>query len=395
MFVVRLDRPWIETPFALQGLMIRSQSDIESLARYCTHVYVDIEQGLEPDARYVDTPGAWAPAGPPPAWIGNLRQTSYRESGSMETELPKARQIYESFSRGVEEFYTSLNETGSMDLGVVRASMNAMVESVLRNPDACGWLVRFKNNDSTLYRHALGCAVWAAAFGRHLGLGRHELDDLVLGSILMDAGKTLLPKDLLEKPARFDESECHQAHEHVNLGLDLLKKSGSLPAVVRHIVAYHHERHDGRGYFRGLRGDAIPLYARIASLIDSYDALTNARPHRAAMSPHEAIAFLYQERGRRFQPELVEQFIQAIGIYPSGTLVELNSGEVAVVVSLNGVRRLKPRIMVLLDSEKKPYSDFETLDLLDDIRTNAGQLLSIRRGLPPGAYGIRSEELYL
>jgi HD-GYP domain-containing protein (c-di-GMP phosphodiesterase class II) len=393
MFVSRLDRPWIETPFPLEGIEIRSQGDIDRLTRYCSHVYVDIDRGPSPESRYLDPLRENDPAHPPP-WLAELRTTFYEDSVSLEDEMPQARQVYEQFSESLEDLYLQLQGGGNLDLRAVQGGMRSMIDSVLRNPNACGWLARFKDSDDSLYRHALGCAVWSAALGRHLGLGRRELDDLVLGCILMDAGKSQLRPELLAKPGRFDEDERQEMQAHVPLGLQLIDV-GAVSDTVLDIVRFHHERHDGEGYQRRLAGNLIPLFARIAALVDCYDALINARPHRPAQAPHEAISLLYRGRGKRYQPELVEQFIQAIGIYPSGTLVELNSGEVAVVVSLNGARRLKPRIMLLLDADKEPYSEFTTLDLLHDPVTSDGHVISIRRGLPPGAFGIRAEELYL
>ncbi len=393
MYVSRLDRPWIETPFPLEGIAIRSQGDIDRLTRFCTHVFVDTQRGARPEARYVDPLRADDPAQAPP-WLAELRTTFYDDSVSLDVEIPQAREVYEEFAKSLQDLYGELQQGGNLDLKVVQSGMRSMIDSVLRNPNACGWLTRFKDSDDTLYRHALGSAVWSAALGRHLGLGRRELDDLVLGCILMDAGKSRLPNELLDKPGRFDEVEFQQAQTHVALGLELIESS-ALPERVVEIVRCHHERHDGKGYPRSLAGNAIPLFARIAALVDCYDALINVRPHRPAHAPHEAISLLYRSRGHRYQSELVEQFIQAIGIYPSGTLVELNSGEVAVVVSLNGARRLKPKIMLLLDPDKQPYADFATLDLLDDPLTEDGRIVGIRRGLPPGAFGIRAEELYL
>jgi HD-GYP domain-containing protein (c-di-GMP phosphodiesterase class II) len=392
MFVSRLDRPWIETPFPLEGIAIRSQGDIDRLVRYCTHVYVDIERGARPDMKYVDPLSSEASS--QPVWLAELRTTFYDESVSLEAEMPQAREVYEEFAHALQDMYGELQDGGNLDLGVVKNGMRSMIDSVLRNPNACGWLARFKDSDDSLYRHALGCAVWSAALGRHLGLGRNELDDLVLGCILMDAGKSRLPRELLARKERYNDEECLQVKTHVTLGLDLID-TGAVSERVVEIVCHHHERHDGQGYLQGLAGNAIPLFARIAALVDCYDALINVRPHRPPHAPHEAISMLYRSRGRRYQPELVEQFIQAIGIYPSGTLVELSSGEVAVVVSLNGARRLKPKIMLLLDQDKQPYSDFATLDLLDDPLSDDGRIVSIRRGLPPGAFGIRAEELYL
>lgn len=393
MFVSRLDRPWIETPFPLEGIAIHSQGDIDRLTRFCTHVYVDVHRGSRPEARYIDPLTPDDPSHPPP-WLAELRTTFYDDSISLESEMPQARQVYDEFAHALQDLYGELQDGGNLDLKVVQNGMRSMIDSVLRNPNACGWLARFKDSDDSLYRHALGCAVWSAALGRHLGLGRKELDDLVLGCILMDAGKSRLPKELLGKPGRLDEEEFRLVQTHVSLGIELINV-GAVSERVIDIVRCHHERHDGLGYQRGLGGSNIPLFARIASLVDCYDALINVRPHRPAHAPHEAISLLYRSRGRRYQPELVEQFIQAIGIYPSGTLVELSSGEVAVVVSLNGARRLKPKIMMLLDADKQPLRDFIPLDLLDDPLSDDGRIISIRRGLPPGAFGIRAEELYL
>ena len=113
------------------------------------------------------------------------------------------------------------------------------------------------------------------------------------------------------------------------------------------MVASHHERFDGSGYPKGLKGGEIPLLGRIAAIIDFYDAVTSDRPFAEAMSPHAAIKYLYTFRNTHYQDELIEQFIQTIGTYPVGTLVELNTGEVAIVIEQNQVRRLLPKVVVV------------------------------------------------
>jgi hypothetical protein len=162
------------------------------------------------------------------------------------------------------------------------------------------------------------------------------------------------------------------------------------------MLLHHHERHDGSGYPNGLAGSDIPLYARIAGIVDTYDALISPRPWRAALSRHDALQAMYRERGRLFQDELIEQFMQCLGVYPVGSLVELSSGEVAIVMAQNPTRRLRPVLMLLTDTAKKIRSHFEPLDLMIADRARLPQAaLKIVRGLEAGAYGLEPTELYL
>ncbi len=158
------------------------------------------------------------------------------------------------------------------------------------------------------------------------------------------------------------------------------------------MVATHHERADGSGYPQGLANDEITLYGRIAGIVDSYDAMTNKCPYLQGepMTPHAAINELYELRDKKYQSELIEQFIQAVGLYPTGSLVELSTGEVAAVVAINGLRRLRPSIILLLDKNKKPLPEFVSMDLS---RTNKD--ISVSRVLTSGAYGIVMSELFL
>jgi hypothetical protein len=134
------------------------------------------------------------------------------------------------------------------------------------------------------------------------------------------------------------------------------------------------------------------MFGRIAGIVDSFDAMTNLRLYSAEepMPPHEAIAELYGLRGKKFQAELVEQFIQTVGLYPTGSLIELSTGEVGAVISVNGLRRLRPSVMLLLDSNKEPLEKFRLVDL-----SRMDEALSVVRGLPRGAFGIDMKEVFL
>jgi len=174
----------------------------------------------------------------------------------------------------------------------------------------------------------------------------------------------------------------------VSYGLEILQESGVINQDVIDMVAYHHERFNGSGYPKGLRSDDIPAFARIAAIVDTYDAITSNRSHAHARSPSEAIKLLYGSRDTEFQAELVEAFIQAVGIYPAGTLVELSSGEVGVVVAEYRTRRLRPKIMVLLDADKRQLGKSRMIDLQDASSDESIKSLNIVKSLEPGAYGV-------
>ena len=271
-----------------------------------------------------------------------------------------------------------------------------LVDSVLRNPDAYFWLETMRHHDSYTYSHAMNCCALMAAFGRHLGLGDEQLHDMATGGLLLDIGKTALPEALLESREQLDAAGLEIIQGHLRHGVRLYDASGATNLFVREILETHHEREDGSGYPSGMAGSGIPLFGRIAGIVDSFDAMTSARPYRAAVSKYEALQHMYRARGRLFQADLVEQFVQCLGVYPVGTLVELSTGEVAVVMAQNPVRRLFPRVIVLTDVSRKLRNGFESRDLRDTLAGGtAATQVSIRKSLPFGAYGLDPRELYL
>jgi HD-GYP domain-containing protein (c-di-GMP phosphodiesterase class II) len=256
-----------------------------------------------------------------------------------------------------------------------------------RNPDACIWLARLKQHDEYAYQHSLSASIWAVAMGRQLGLPRRDLRALAIGCMLMDVGKLRVDPKILRSPRKLTDDEAQLVREHVARSLEIVREAGIINKDVLDIVAHHHERHDGSGYPDGLIGDEIPPFARIAAIVDTYDAITSNRNHAQAISPSAAIKLLYQSRNLEFQAELVEVFIQAVGIYPAGTIVELSSGEVGVVISEYRTRRLKPKVVILLDKDKRELREPQTVDLYE-LSENGNDPVNIARSLEPNAYGI-------
>jgi HD-GYP domain-containing protein (c-di-GMP phosphodiesterase class II) len=394
MYVARLDRPWLDTPFPLEGLLLESEEEIEKLRRICSYVYVDSARGTPPDLRFVELDDGHEVRKARDEYAA-LRKIDWQVDSEFEAERGLAKEVHERLEKDIDEVMADLQAGRNLDLARLKDGVDAMVDSILRNPAAFTWIKELKRRDDYGYHHALGCAIWAASFGRHLGLEREEVQKLALGGLLCDIGMIKVPMEMLTREGKLDVEEADLVRRHVAHGLEILAGTQGIPEKIVEIVATHHERHDGSGYPKGLKGELIPIYGRIMGLVDSYNAMTCVRPHAPTRSPHSAVAELYKLRDTLFQAELVEQFIQTCGIYPTGTLVELSSGEVGVVVSVHSLKRLRPNVMLLLDRDKAPLRNFRTVDLSETELDEHGEPLSVKGGLPAGAFNINVKELFL
>ena len=408
MYVSRLDRPWLTTRFALEGFLVDSEDEVREIQRLCQFVYVDASRGASPDPLYMQLEPMAAPRRPESLQLQgqpreskleyeSLRKKLWKNTTSFKDELPHAKVVESKIKDNISEVMHDLQEGKNLQLDKLRDGVNAMVESITRNPSAFNWLKEIKRKDNYAYHHALACSVWAASFGRHLGLDRDEISELTLAGLLFDVGKTRVDSQIMVSRKPYDDHDHQTMRKHVQYGLDILSEAEGVGVSDRilHAVATHHERHDGSGYPVGLTNGSIPMYGRILGLIDSYDAMTSIRPHMNSRSTHQAVMQLYEARDILFQAELVEQFIQTSGIYPTGSLVELTDGRVGVVTAVHSLKRLRPTVMLLLDREKRPLSEFRLLDLGATEDEFDSELLGIKSGLPQGAYGIDPTELFI
>jgi HD-GYP domain-containing protein (c-di-GMP phosphodiesterase class II) len=397
MYVSRLDRPWLETPFPIQGFIVKSEKDKERLEKFCDYVYVDVNKShIKSIHKRILLDNGKSDTVTDAAQIYHLTGSTrieYEKSTSREEELRTAKQH---FGKVEKTYQTLLNDAENdiqINLPVLRKSIKPMVRSIVRNPDAFIWLSHLKSMDSYTYHHAISCSVWAVAFGRHLGLPETQLNSLAMGCFLFDIGKCKLPKALLNSAKQLTIDEFESVKQHVAFSLDLAAQGKGADLEVLSMIETHHERHNGSGYPLKLKNGAIPLFGRIAGVVDVYDAITSHRPFCKPMPAYEAIQALYQWRGVDFQTELVEQFIQVIGIYPVGSLVELSDATVGVVIAQNDYYRLRPLVMILLDENKQLLNEFHNVDLRNDLDDQEISGLTIAKGLPPGAYDL-DQSLY-
>ena len=427
MYVCELDRPWLDTPFMIQGFYIKDLDDIETVKDICDFVFVDKVVQREQLTRSL--PGASSavilnmsvdkPANEPaaqrlskpiddsaPEKPQNTEQglaeffpdhdlKPYQNSVSWRDEAEPAQTaikgLYDHIAR-----YLAVSVAGdSLELDKIRRAVEPMVNSVIRNPDACLWATIMKPRADQNHDAALRAAVYAVVLGRRLGLSQKVLCALGLGGVLFDIGKLRLGDAILNADRRLTDKEMELMQRHVEIGLNILERDGLKDKVVIEFIAHHHERFDGSGYPRALAGDLIPAMGRIAGLVDCYNAITGSRKYADSRSPAEAINQLYKLKSVHFHKDLIEEFIHAIGVYPVGALVELSSGEVGIVVAQSATRRLRPIVLVLLDQGKNKCPEGQYIDLEETTHQKNGSKLDIIRNLEPNAFGIDRSQIKL
>jgi HD-GYP domain-containing protein (c-di-GMP phosphodiesterase class II) len=340
MFVAALDRLWLHTPFPPGGFFVRDTKLIARIGRYCTYVYIDPLKSEEPDDVVVPfepiTAAALAPL---------VNQHDIGE------ELPWARQALGALHEAVQRMMREVRTGRLPDTDALNTGLAPVVDSVQRCPDALLWLMRTEPLQGYLYRRAIGTAVIATAFGYRLGFDQESLMELALGGLLMDIGKLEVPVTLLAKADMLSPLEHGLVRRHVCHALDMVRVMDSVPERVVDMVSSHHERFDGSGYPQKQRGTEIPLFARIAGIVDTFDAITQERRYAPAISAHTALRYLNGQRRSKFDGALMQEFIHAMGIYPTGTWVELLDGSIGVVCSQDARWPLAPRVAVTKNSQ--------------------------------------------
>jgi putative nucleotidyltransferase with HDIG domain len=401
MYIAELDRPWLGTPFLFQGFEVRSEAELLELKRLCKWVYVDTPDIVAGAPMRRPAPAPSAQRQPTRQSEAEQRvareflkiinqpraQPVYTDRCEIEQEIPTAREHASVARTLIYQILEDVRTGKNIDAISAKRVVGALAESVIRNPDALTCFIQLKNKDEYTAQHSMRVCILALAFGRHLGLDRETLELLGTGALLHDIGKMKVPSEILNKPAALTDYEFSLMKSHVPRGVELLERMPGIPRPAIEVARCHHERYAGSGYIGGLTGDQIGFFGMVGGIVDCYDAVTSDRAYRAGMSAHAALKQMYEWRGRDFHPGLVEQFIQCMGIYPIGSVVELNTGEVAVVVTMNRVRRLKPRVTLVLNADYSPYNTPVTVDLMKH-KTSDGRACEIDRVLEPGIYGI-------
>ena len=318
----------------------------------------------------------------------------YKDRSTVDQELPRAREAFSRTEQTLKQLVADVRSGRPPSLSNANDVVDDIVQSMVDNPDAMMWVARMRDEDSGVYGHAVKVAIYLVALGRHLGFSKPELTRLGMMGLLADVGKTKLPRAILEKPGMLTPQEYTLVKEHVRLGLEALQLEGPLPDEIVQGIAQHHERLDGSGYPRGLKGDEIGIFGRMAAIADTFTALVTPRVYANPLTPHDALLNLFEWAGTSFHEPLVEQFVQAVGVFPVGSMVELSTGEVGIVLAHNKVRRLEPRVLLLTWPDKNPMATPVERDLFERPKGSDGKPIRIVRALPAGAYGLKVDDYY-
>lgn len=374
MFVCELDRPWLGTPFLFQGFRIQTVEEIERLKKVCDSVYVDLDKSVK-----VASSQAGAVVAPRP---------THKLAASFEEEIHSANEIREATRVTVDQLFEDVAHGRMIDMVSVKRLMHDTVDGVLRNPDAHVCLTALKQRDTYTAQHSINVCILSLALARHVGLSRGDMETLGVAALLHDVGKIKTPLEVLNKPGRLTPEEFALMKQHPVTGQQMLEQLYGLPYQIADVAFSHHERISGGGYPRGLKNHEISLFSRMVAIVDVYDAITSDRCYHDGISPTEALTKMYGWRLTDFDAELLEQFIQCVGIYPVGSLVELTSGEVGFVVSVNPEFRLRPKVNIVLDSRKRRLYPQRVVDLAQHQLSTPDSNYAIRQVLMPDAYGI-------
>ena len=265
-------------------------------------------------------------------------------------ELPKAKALYEESLRFVGDTLNTYREGSELPLTEAEPLMDAMLESVTRNDNAFLVLSKLRHRDEYTYTHSINVAFLSMAFARQLGLGDEAAHRLGMAGLFHDLGKNLVPDKVLNSPRKLRPDEFDIMKQHPRLGLDQLLTVKDIHAEVLEGAFEHHEKFNGQGYPRGLKGEEISLTGRVLSIVDVFDALTSKRVYKDAMPMHKALGLIFTQAGTDFQAELAHIFIKGQGIYPTGSVVLLSNGVKAVVMENSFTTPLMPKIMLVRDA---------------------------------------------
>lgn len=371
MKVVELDRPWIESPFTVHGFRISTERELKQLQATCEYVYVAIKIH-----KSTDTSGTEL----------KKRQT-YDDTLPLDKAMPQAKSAHRQAKSVVNGFLNKLRLGQNFETSVAKKAVKQCVDSIIANQEAMLWLGLLKDVDEYTARHSLNVGLLAIILGRAEGLSRVDLETVGLCGMLHDMGKSKIPLEILNKEGAFSDEEFEVMKSHTTLGFEILSQKADVIEEAANVAHSHHERLNGRGYPRALKAEDISYFSRIVAIVDAYDAITSKRVYSPAKTSLEALRILIGAKGSHFDPDLVDRFVECIGIYPAGSVAELSTKEIAIVLPTTHDKRNAPRVLVVRNASKKSCEE-KLLDLSREPKDADGEPITIKHLLSDDAFGI-------
>ena len=382
MHLHALEGPWLAHPFWRSKFLIADSTDLGAVrGSGVSHCWIDPDKGLDVSAPSVAHAPATrrAPAAPaiaisPPAGTAVAGDAVPPPSASFEEELVIARRLCNRSKEVVRQLFGELRMGKALNAKGFQPLVEELTQSVFRNPGALVSLTRLKTKDDYSYMHSVAVCALMIALARELGMDASACREAGLAGLLHDVGKAVMPLDVLNKPGKLTDTEFDVMRSHPARGHALLVEGGGAGAVALDVCLHHHERIDGSGYPKGLKGDEISRMARMGAICDVYDAISSTRPYKAAWDPAASISRMASWEGH-FDRGMFAVFVHSLGIYPTGSLVRLRSGRLAVVVEQHAKDLTAPIVRVFFSTRSNLPITVTQLDLS---RTDANDAIVAR-----------------
>jgi HD-GYP domain-containing protein (c-di-GMP phosphodiesterase class II) len=292
--------------------------------------------------------------------------SSTKDRAKLTAEIKEAKALFNE-SKNIQKALFSQALSGmAVDLAPVIQVTNKSVDSIFNNPDSLACMVNIREKNEYLLEHSVAVAVYLTIFAHHLKISKELVQQLSVGAFLHDIGKIKIPDHVLNKPGKLTDDEFSIMKTHANHSIDIIKKTPGISKISLEVAALHHEKLNGEGYPFQVKGEDISQYGRMIAICDIFDALTANRVYKEGFTHNKAFSILRQlAKSNHLDSALVDQFIQCIGVFPIGSLVQLESKKLAIVEQRNNNSPIKPKVRSFYSVNQHQYLDAQDIDLTD------------------------------
>ncbi len=396
MFIHEVPGSWLDHPFWRASFKLTDPRQMHKLRQAVTHLVIDTSKGLDIETEAAATAGVEqapsigqaAPA--TPVQVATQPAPELPASSGFHDEIQLASKIVAQSREAMRDLYHDARMGKAVDARHCLPLVEDITQSVVRNPLALVSLARLKTRDDYTYMHSVAVCALMISLARQLGMDDAATRQAGLGGLVHDIGKARMPPDVLNKPGPLTPEEFSIMKSHPEAGHGILVEGQGASDVPLDICLHHHEKVNGTGYPHGLRGEEISLHARVGAVCDVYDAITSNRPYKAGWDPAQALhkMALWTKEGH-FDEQVFHAFVKSVGIYPTGSLVKLDSGLLGVVVAQGAASLLQPLVRVFYSAPAKA----PVAPRLIDLGVEGGSERIVSRESPE-AWGLENTEAF-